>query len=630
MCHPNLIILRIWPYTSREMYSFKNHKNWFTVGEMIRLIQEPVALYSCKIIEEWHAKLPCLSLPPCKFPAACQKKKSPDKLCLSCKGWYDELAKFHRNKDRRQIKWHENCDTSKWPDEPWEVAKFFMPVLGKNKTTVTDADSTDLPYLLNVLEWTKDTVFAPDRRVDRNLVIQLREVRNSWAHAPRQNLPDPYLNDAFDVANMFLTDLEIVFSRKEVRRCIKCIKVLQADGMSNVTETELKILNLLRVELGEDISQMEDELKRLKDDPSSDGRVIKELEEKLENLETEYESLQDVIKSLQDIVDVQGTDGRFQLKSRIPDKLKTFIGRDAEISQILSSLIENVCGIFCIVGGPGYGKSTLAVQVSHNLTNNHGFVVIFSYLRNVSTLSDVILRLCQDVDVNSGENPKSSLMLWLRSINERRVVLVMDNIEQLLESDDVKLEFTEFLLTLRKNSQQYLQILMTTRTEFTIPDQQHIANYRIKEFDERFSIELLRKCCPSDEIEDKYLSEVANLCGFIPLALCLAGKRIPSLDDLSKLTKWLRKNPMKALKPVQQAFEFSFQMLNEEEQKDLVCLSVFDGNFQIKSAKKVIGKSSLDTQDFLENLVGRSLIESSSDKRFVIHSLIRRFLADNV
>ena len=617
-----MYFLGIW-LTTPEMNSSKDHKHWLTVGEIIRLIKEPVALYTSKIIKEWHAKLPCLSLPPCTVPGVCQTKKNPHNLCLSCKGWYDELAKSHQSKDKRKIKWHENCDTSQWPNDPWEVAKFFMPVLGKNKTTVIDANSTDLSSLLNVLEWTKDVVFAPDRRVNRNLVTQLRETRNSWAHAPGQTLPDSFLNDAFDIAKKFVSDLDIVFSRNEVKECQEFIKLLQADGISNITETELKILNLLRVELGGDVSQMKEELKSLKDDQSSDRQVIKKLEEKLQNLEIEY-------KSLQDSVNVQGTDGRFQLKSCYPDKPQIFIGRDIEVKEIISSLVKNDCGIVCIVGGPGYGKSTVAVEVSHNLSNNHGFVVIFSYLRNVSTLSDVILRLCQDVGVNSGENPKSSLMLWLnRSINEKRVVLVMDNIEQLLESN-VKPEFSEFLFTLRKNSQQHLQILATTRTEFTISHQQTIANYRIKEFDERFSIQLLRKCCRSDEIEDKYLSEVANLCGFIPLALSLAGKRIPDLDDPSKLTKWLRKKPMKTLKPVQQAFEFSFQMLNGEEQKDLVCLSVFAGNFRMKSAKKVIGKSSLETQDFLENLVGRSLIESGGDKRFVIHSLIQRFLADNV
>jgi hypothetical protein len=38
----------------------------------------------------------------------------------------------------------------------------------------------------------------------------------------------------------------------------------------------------------------------------------------------------------------------------------------------------------------------------------------------------------------------------------------------------------------------------------------------------------------------------------------------------------------------------------------------------------------LETQDFLEQLVARILMQRSSDKSFVIYSLIRRFLANQL
>ena len=145
------------------MDSSKDHNSWITVGELIRLIKEPVALYTSQFVKKWHVKL-CSRLPPgkCTNPAVCQTKKNPSYLCLSCKGWYDELVKSHRNKDKQQIKWRENCDTLKWPFDPWEVAKFFMPILGGNKIAINDAESTDLSSLLNVLEWMKDAAFQTD------------------------------------------------------------------------------------------------------------------------------------------------------------------------------------------------------------------------------------------------------------------------------------------------------------------------------------------------------------------------------------------------------------------------------------------------------------------------------------
>ena len=247
-------------------------------------------------------------------------------------------------------------------------------------------------------------------------------------------------------------------------------------------------------------------------------------------------------------------------------------------------------------------------------------------------MPDVFLRLCQDVGVNPGEDSKLSFTLWLKNIKER-VVLVMDNIEQLLEEEVIS-EFTELVVTLRKNSQQQLQILTTTRTEFSIPEQT-TENVQIGELDEKSSVELLRKCCPNTEVKDSYLCDLANLCGFIPLALCITGSRIPRLDDPAELIQWLKEKPMKALQStdktqcVRKAIEFSFQMLSNEDKKAFARLSVFNGNFQKKSAQEAIERDGLETQDFLEQLVDRSLIQSSSDNRFVIHSLIRRFLADH-
>ncbi|CAB3990606.1 E3 ubiquitin- ligase DZIP3 [Paramuricea clavata] len=594
-----------------------DHNNWITVGEVINLIRKPVALYTGQIVKNWHAKLCCLLKGGCANPIMCEKETVHKKLCHSCNQWYQELAKWHKKPNKRQIKWRENCDTSKWPVDPWEVAKFFMPFLGDNKGTVKDADSTDLSSLLNVLEWMDDVIFSPDRRVDLDLVRKLRSVRNSWAHSSHQELTDADLNNAFDTANKILADLAIVFSCYEVKKCIKDIKFVQTNGITNVVKSELDAVNLMRDELVADVSQ-------LKENQISDRQIIKENEKKLENLEKLISQLQ--------ISNVQETERRAQIKNCIPDKPCTFIGRDAEVKEIISSLTENGCGIVSIVGGPGFGKSTVAIQVSHHLIDNHDIIVIFSYLSNVSTVPDVFLRLCQDVGVNPGEDSKLSFTLWLKDIKER-VVLVMDNIEQLLE-EEIRSEFTELVLTLRKNSQQQLQILATTRTAFSIPNQP-TKNIQIGELDEKSSVELLRGCCPNTEVKDSYLCDLANLCGFIPLALCITGSRIPRLDDPTELIEWLIEKPMKALQStdktqcVRKAIEFSFQMLSNEEKKAFARLSVFNGNFQKKSAQEAIERDGLETQDFLEQLVDRSLIQSSSDNRFVIHLLIRRFLADH-
>ena len=77
-------------------------------------------------------------------------------------------------------------------------------------------------------------------------------------------------------------------------------------------------------------------------------------------------------------------------------------------------------------------------------------------------------------------------------------------------------EFTELVVTLRKNSKQQLQILATTRSAFLIPNQL-TKSIKIGELDGKSSVEPLIKCCPNTDVKDSYLCDLANLYGFIPL-----------------------------------------------------------------------------------------------------------------
>ena len=602
------------------------HNNWITVGEVINLVKKPVASYTSQVVQKWHStKLFGI----CTSAANCKTQKDPTKLCRCCKQWYDELRKSHRKPGKSE--WRKNCDPSMWSTDWWEAAKFFMSILGDNKSTVRDAKSTDLGSLLNVLEWTKDPVFAPDRRVDRNCVVNLRsKVRNLWAHAPNQEMTQSDRDQAFKIATDFVTDLDKVFPFAEVKNCMQDVKNIETNGLTNVAESELRVLKLLANEIGADMEKLKEDIKCLKQEQDSDHHGIKENERKLSNLENRME---ECLTKMESLFLVSQKDINCPLKSYIPDQPRTFIGRDEQVEKIISSLVYKECGIVSIVGGPGFGKSTIAVKVSHRLKDEYDIVIIFSFLSHVFTVPEVIRCLCLDVGVEPGDDPKSSLMFWVKSTCiKEKVVLVMDNIEQLLE-DEVRHEFVKLMATLRKDSNQKLQILTTTRTKFTV-SHQAVENVNIRELDEKSSVELLKTYGCNENVT--VLSTLANLCGHVPLALCIAGSRILDFDDLEEMIQCLQDTPMETLdnpenpdQSVRRTIEFSFHMLDDEDKKALVRLSVFAGNFQRKSAQEVIERDGLKTLNLLKMLEVRSLIQSSVDRRFVIHSLIRRFLADH-
>jgi predicted ATPase len=73
-------------------------------------------------------------------------------------------------------------------------------------------------------------------------------------------------------------------------------------------------------------------------------------------------------------------------------------------------------------------------------------------------------------------------------------------------------------------------------------------------------------------------------------------------------------------------FDYSWQLLTEEEQRILVRLSIFRGGFRREAAEAVAGAS----LPVLSTLVMKSLIRRSGSGRYDLHELIRQFAAEQL
>ena len=539
-----------------------------------------------------------------------------------------------------------------------------MPALGSNLSTVKDAQSTDLSSLLNVLEWMKDEAFLGKTRVNVDLVRKLRsQVRNTWAHAPQQELTDDETVEGFPIATDFLKDLEKIWSNAESGKCLEHLEKLKTSGVTNVIECELQSLLLQRHLLND----IKDEITEMKVERSSDKNAIEKHEEKLKNLERamnecsqrmsdfksfkeninkQFDNFAEELKSFraipQDIHEIRNSIGQIrdnlakmnerqkeerELTSCLPDKLQTFTARKAETETVIASLIEEEKAVVSLHGGPGFGKTAIAIEVSHKLSEDHNIPVVFSQLTTATSIDEMVRRLCHDVGIYHEDDPKSSLIVWLKNI-KRKVIFVMDDIDNLLED---KTCFYEFVRLLRKNSNQRCQIVTTSRTSCEIRELL-IAEVEIEEMDDEACMELLRKQCP--EQEDEFLRRLAELCGKIPLAMCIAGSQVDDFEDSDELLQHLQEQPMKTLECpesdqyVYRAIKMSYQKCSDEEKETLLRLVVFEGSFSEDAARAVIEKGNFDSTRILKKLVRRSLIKQPTKHRYSLHLLIKHFLND--
>ena len=314
-------------------------------------------------------------------------------------------------------------------------------------------------------------------------------------------------------------------------------------------------------------------------------------------------------------------------RSCLPDKLSTFTARKAEIQKVIAFLNDDKLAVVSLYGGPGFGKTAIAIEVSHKLSEDLRIPVVFTQLSTANNVDEMVLRVCRDVGVNYEDDPMSALIFWLRNI-EGKVIFVMDDIDNLLEE---KASFYEFVCLLRKNSNQHCQIVTTSRTSFEIP-KLHNNKVQIDVMDGEACVQLLKNQCPQQD--DDFLRKLAELCGNIPLAMCIAGSRVRDFKNSDELLQHLEEQPMQTLECpesdqyVNRAINMSYEKCSEEEQQTIVRLSVFEGSFSEDAVRDVIEKKNLDTARILKKLVSRSLIKQTSQLRYSIHLLIKHFLND--
>ena len=448
----------------------------------------------------------------------------------------------------------------------------------------------------NVMPPAGDTSKAAD-------IVRIRIFRNEiYGHITRAQLDDARFNTLWQEISQSLTRLGI----------------LQDD----IDEIKMAPLS----------PEEESYIEKLKEWEEREDYILSKLsnyvENEFSNLETKFEN----------ILLTQFKPQEWEPTSCLPKKLPMFTGREVEIQKVIDLVKDDNKTAVLLHGGPGFGKTSIAIEVSHKLDEDPTILVVFSQLTTATNEDEIIRQLCLDVGVKHEDDPKQSLIFRFKKI-KRNVILVMDDIENLLE-EKCRTAFDDFIRLLLKHSN--CQIITTSRSSYLIPELS-MGSVDVGEMEDEACLELLTKHCRKEEDEEecchqdeKFLRRLAELCGHVPLAMCIAGSLVDDflVEDSDELLHDLKKQPMETLecpesnRYVKRAIDVSYQKCSKEEQETFVRLSVFEGSFSEDAAKAVIEKRKSDTRRLLKKLFRRSLIKQPTQHRYSMHLLIKHFLKD--
>jgi predicted ATPase len=155
-------------------------------------------------------------------------------------------------------------------------------------------------------------------------------------------------------------------------------------------------------------------------------------------------------------LDIKRSDSAMVI-SKLPRQPTSFIGREAEIAEIVSLLADPNCRLLTLIGHGGIGKTRLAIEVATQNMSAFSDGVCFVDLQPVSTIEYIVAAIADSIDIPlyGQDDPHVHLLRYLR---DKHMLLVMDNFEHLLNGYGEFRDCDSLLLTnnpMHKHVTQY-------------------------------------------------------------------------------------------------------------------------------------------------------------------------------
>ncbi|MEE8143211.1 MAG: tetratricopeptide repeat protein [Planctomycetota bacterium] len=315
--------------------------------------------------------------------------------------------------------------------------------------------------------------------------------------------------------------------------------------------------------------------------------------------------------------------------NNLPTLLSSFVGRSRELQEMEE--LSARCRLVTLTGPGGSGKTRLSLRLAEQRLSAHPDGVWFVEFATVSNPEQVPAALLMTLGLR--EEPKrSSLAIAREFLKPSGTLLIFDNCEHLVEACAKLAE--EILhgcpdVKLLASSREPLGI--EGETIYQVPplsiseDLESPLARDLEAFESiALFVERARAAKPGFRLKDENAPYVARIChrlNGIPLAIELAATRVRSLSPeqifqrLEESFQILTRGSRTAL-PRQQtmraAFDWSYQLLSEEEQNLLGHLSVFAGGWTLEAAEEVCEEDAsepdLEVLELLSSLVEKSLV----------------------
>jgi predicted ATPase/class 3 adenylate cyclase/DNA-binding CsgD family transcriptional regulator len=342
--------------------------------------------------------------------------------------------------------------------------------------------------------------------------------------------------------------------------------------------------------------------------------------------------------------------------NNLPIQPTPFIGREKEVADVRQLLRREEVRLVTLTGPGGTGKTRLALQVAAESSDLSAGGIYFVDLAPISDPALVIAAIAQSLGIREvGGQPL--LELLKDELRRKQILLLLDNFEQVVSA---AVHVADLLTTCPQ-----LKVIVTSRVvlhvqaeqEFfvpslSLPDPNHVPDLATLSQYEAVALFIRRaqSAKPAFQVTNANAPAVAEICvrlDGLPLAIELAAARMKLLSPEALLARLhqslhvLTSGPRDVVarqQTLRNTIEWSFQLLNTQEQWLFRRLSVFVGGCTLEAIEALCTSLGSETEPILDgvaSLVDKSMLQrveqqAGEESRFVMLETIREYALDSL
>ena len=339
------------------------------------------------------------------------------------------------------------------------------------------------------------------------------------------------------------------------------------------------------------------------------------------------------------------------IPTNIPFALTPLIGADKSLADAVAILLRSGTRLLTLTGPGGIGKTRLALAIGAAVLESFPNGVFFIPLETIQdpALLDTQISRSLNIETVGSQSLHETILSYLR---ERKMLLILDNFEQLLQGRQIVSDLLQ--------SAGNLKILVTSREmlnlygeiRFIVPEltQPNPSNLPLPSQLSQWPaldlfVQRVQARHPDFAVNEANLVTIVEICqrlGGLPLAIELAAAQVrlispdqtlPQLEYGLKALRDISHDRPSRQKTLWDTIDWSYQLLPDSEKTVLRRLTVFGREWGLEAAEAVCQMSDLLAS--LQELVDKNLLRyigqgENGEARFQMLQPVREYAFDQL